>query len=144
MAVLPSFWVVQFDFVSKFYEHNGKFSRSPRPSSCCMLWGHHRRGWISVVVGFTRFENSRLSLERLRPIWPGRDGRFRVFSRVWSQETRPSGPSCCLANIKSVCVPSAVSGRWNGGTLYAAPTTFISLQILRYDSALQCEVWFSL
>ena len=55
---------------------------------------------------------------------------------MFSRETRSSRPSCCLANTKSVCVPSAVSGQWNGGTLYAAPTTFISLQILRYDSAL--------
>ena len=36
-AVLLSFSVVQFDFVCGFYEHNGNFSRSARPSSCSML-----------------------------------------------------------------------------------------------------------
>ena len=36
-AVLLSFSVVQFDFVRGFYKHNGNFSRSPRPFSCCML-----------------------------------------------------------------------------------------------------------
>ena len=36
-AVLLSFSLVQFDFVRGFNEHNGNFSRSPRPSSCCML-----------------------------------------------------------------------------------------------------------
>ena len=65
-----------------FYEYDGNFSRSPRPSSCCMLWGHHRQGWVSVAVGFKHVEKSWLSLWRLWPIWPGRDGRFRVFSRV--------------------------------------------------------------
>ena len=42
-AVLLSFSVVQFDFVRGFYEHNGNFSRSPRPSSCCMLWRRQKR-----------------------------------------------------------------------------------------------------
>ena len=41
-----------------------------------------------------------------------------------------------LAATESVCVPSAVSGRGNGGTLCAALMTFMSLQILRHDSAL--------
>ena len=36
-GVLLSFSVVQFDFVRGFYEDNGNFSRSLRPSSCCML-----------------------------------------------------------------------------------------------------------
>ena len=81
--------------IRTFLEHYGNSSRSPRLSDRCMLWGHHRRGWDSVAVGFKRVEKSWLSLWRLQPIWPGRDGRFRVFSRVKIPETLPSGPSCC-------------------------------------------------
>ena len=42
----------------------------------------HRQVCISVVVGSTHVEKSRLSLRRLRTIWPGRDRRFRLFGRV--------------------------------------------------------------
>ena len=71
-------------FFVDFTTRIGNLSRSPRPSSCCMLWGHHRRGWISVAVEFKHVEKSWLSLRRLRPIWPGQDGRLSPwFEHRW-------------------------------------------------------------